>query len=97
MKIVTTHECPPVPARNFDWRAGIEGREEDGADCFGETEAEAVIAFTQEHLTEEAVAGLVWLLKRELDFVLADVSSEHERRWTKHSIERAIRTVEGIV
>ena len=97
MKIVTTHECPPVPARNFDWRAGIDGQEEDGADCFAETEVEAVVAFTQEHLTEEAVAGLTWLLRHDLEKAL-DESIEHGRRaWTKYAFERAISTVVGIV
>ena len=97
MKIVTTHECPPVPARNFDWRAGIDGQEEDGADCFGETEVEAVIAFTQEHLTEEAVAGLVWLLQHEKKQALLEDSRQNHCVSMAQGIWRAIRTVEGIV
>ena len=97
MKIVTTHECPPVPARNFDWRAGIDGQEEDGADCFAETEVEAVVAFTQEHLTEEAVAGLTWLLRHDLETALTEDGNGDRVLWISQGISRAIRTVEGIV
>lgn len=41
--IVTSHNRPPIPSRNFDWSAHVD---ELGADCspcgHGATEAEAV-------------------------------------------------------
>lgn len=41
-KIITTHVCPPIPVRSFDWCAYLDGREEDGPKGWGATEAEAI-------------------------------------------------------
>ena len=40
--IVTSHIFPPIPRRDFDWRAYREGREEGGPYGYGKTEAEAI-------------------------------------------------------
>jgi len=42
MKIITNYLFPPIPDRNFDWHATIEGREEKGINGFGATEQEAI-------------------------------------------------------
>ena len=41
-KIVTSHDYPPIPIRDFDWCAYREGDEEEGPRGYGRTEAEAV-------------------------------------------------------
>lgn len=41
-KIVTSHEYPPIPIREFDWCAHREGHEEDGNYGWGATEQEAI-------------------------------------------------------
>lgn len=41
-KIVTSHVCPPIPWRNFDWCAYEDGHEEDGLRGWGATEQEAI-------------------------------------------------------
>lgn len=40
--IIISYEYPPVPSRQFDWRAGYDGQEEDGKDGFGETPTAAL-------------------------------------------------------
>jgi len=40
MRILTEYIFPPIPARNFDWLAYIDGQEEITG--FGETEKEAI-------------------------------------------------------
>ena len=42
MKIVTEHINPPIPVRQFDWGAYLDGHEEDGMYGMGRTEEEAV-------------------------------------------------------
>ena len=42
MKIRTEYVCPPVPARNFDWRATFDGYEGGDPCGYGQTEADAV-------------------------------------------------------
>jgi hypothetical protein len=41
-KIVTNHIYPPVPIRDFDWRAHYDGDEESGNYGYGRTEDEAI-------------------------------------------------------
>ena len=40
--IVTDYVSPPIPSRNFDWVAYLDGREEEGVYGYGQTEREAV-------------------------------------------------------
>jgi len=43
MNIVTSHDCPPLPIRSYDWSAHIKGQEEPGDPIgYGATEAEAI-------------------------------------------------------
>ena len=42
MKIRTSHDYPPIPIRNFDWSACVDGTEETGPYGHGRTEAEAI-------------------------------------------------------
>lgn len=39
--IRTSHECPPIPTRDMDWLAWVDGEEEFGSG-HGETEEEAI-------------------------------------------------------
>lgn len=41
-KIITVHEYPPIPIRDWDWVAYWEGDEEAGPRGNGRTEAEAI-------------------------------------------------------
>lgn len=38
----TCHIRPPIPIRQFDWHAYLEGQEEAGPNGYGATEAEAI-------------------------------------------------------
>lgn len=40
--IIISFEHPAIPTRNYDWRSGYSGSEEDGKDGFGATPAEAL-------------------------------------------------------
>ena len=40
--IVVTHVYPPIPFRNFDWCAYVEGTEETGRYGYGRTKQEAI-------------------------------------------------------
>jgi hypothetical protein len=51
-KIVTRNICPPIPLRQFDWRAFLEGEEETGRHGYGPTEAEAISDLVNNHLQE---------------------------------------------
>lgn len=42
MKIVTSHQRPPIPTSKWDWCAFFDGFEEEGCYGFGSTELEAV-------------------------------------------------------
>jgi hypothetical protein len=49
-KIITLRVEPPIPIREFDWCAFMDGVEEDGVCGWGENE-------------EEAIADLMWKLE----------------------------------
>ena len=53
MKIITSFVCPPIPMRDFDWQAVVEGYEPGDAIGHGATEDEAIIALlsTSEEVT----------------------------------------------
>lgn len=42
MKIIVSNDVPPIPARDFDWCAWFEGREEGGPRGWGPTKATAL-------------------------------------------------------
>lgn len=46
-KIVTTFEYPPIPWRGFDWRAFLDGDEENNRCGWGATEQEAIKNFKE--------------------------------------------------
>jgi hypothetical protein len=46
--IVTDHVFPPIPVRQFDWCAWLDGQEEAGPRGWGETEAQAIDALLEE-------------------------------------------------
>lgn len=48
MKIVTSHQFPPIPPRCFDWLATLEDMNEDSPQGWGETEAEAIADLKQQ-------------------------------------------------
>lgn len=50
--IRTSYIYPPIPSRNFDWCAWIDGHEESGQVGYGPTEAAAVMNL-KEQLDEE--------------------------------------------
>jgi hypothetical protein len=41
-EIRTEYICPPIPIRNFDYTAWIDGEEEDGKHGYGATKQEAI-------------------------------------------------------
>ena len=41
-KIITTHERPPIPVRDYDWSAAREWYEEGDLIGYGSTEQEAI-------------------------------------------------------
>ena len=41
-KIITSFLYPPIPIRNHDWVAYLEGEEESGPYGYGKTEEEAI-------------------------------------------------------
>ena len=41
--IITNNIRPPIPIREYDWRAHLDGEEEKMQYGYGETEAEAVL------------------------------------------------------
>ena len=53
-QIKTSYVFPPIPMRQFDWCAYMDGREEAGPYGWGRTEEEAVKDLTQEI---EAIGG----------------------------------------
>jgi len=52
-KIVTSHVYPPIPIRQWDWCAFLDGQEEDGPYGWGRTEEEA-IAELEQYLDDES-------------------------------------------
>ena len=42
MKIITSHDRPPIPVRHLDWSACLDGQEETGPYGHGATEQEAI-------------------------------------------------------
>lgn len=41
-KIITSHECPPIPVREYDWSAAREDWDEGDLIGYGRTEQEAI-------------------------------------------------------
>ena len=99
-KVIFTHERPPIPTRGHDWRAGFDGREEEGRDGFGATKLAAAVDLYQHCETpEEVLACVVAILRADLE----SRSKSAEGQWSKlladgfrSGMESAIRTVEGI-
>lgn len=42
MKIVVVYDPPPIPLRNMDWIAYVDGQEEEGNYGYGKTRREAI-------------------------------------------------------
>lgn len=42
IKIITKYNPPPIPRRDFDWCAYVDGQEENGKYGWGYTKAEAI-------------------------------------------------------
>lgn len=70
MTIKTKYDPPPIPTRNRDWSAWIEGWEEDGPYGYGRTEDEAK-ADLQEWLDmeEDKIDRQKWLDNAKTDFL----------------------------
>jgi hypothetical protein len=41
VKIIVSCICPPIPTRNYDWQAYVDGREEEGPYGYGATSFDA--------------------------------------------------------
>ncbi len=41
-KIITSHDCPPIPVRDYDWSASREDWDEGDLIGYGKTEQEAI-------------------------------------------------------
>lgn len=68
-KIVLCHIYPPIPARNHDWCAYEDGREEDGDAGWGTTPMDALIDFANcgtEERFDNSASPLIAALKRAL-------------------------------
>lgn len=52
-RIRTRNICPPIPLRQFDWCAWIDGEEERQEYGYGRTEAEAISDLVNNYLTQE--------------------------------------------
>lgn len=97
MKVNFTHERPPIPTRSHDWRAGFDGREEEGRDGFGETKLKAAIDLYQHCETpEEVIACVVAILRADLEDAERVLPHYGPHTYARSAYERAIRTVEGI-
>lgn len=53
-KIITSHICPPVPSRQFDWSATEDGHEPGDAVGYGATEDAAIADLRMQLLEAEA-------------------------------------------
>lgn len=53
-KIITSHICPPVPSRQFDWSATEDGYEPGDAIGYGATEDAAIADLRMQLLEAEA-------------------------------------------
>lgn len=86
-----THELPPIPTRACNWRAGFDGREEEGRDGFGETPIAAILDLYQTTETpEEVLACVVALIRADADTLPAEWAEAHS------GMIRAANLVEGI-
>jgi len=47
-RIITAHNCPPVPSRQYDWSAISDGYEPGDSLGFGATEQEAISSLLEE-------------------------------------------------
>lgn len=86
-----THEYPPIPTRDHDWRAGFDGREEEGRDGWGATKVAAAIdLYHQCETIDDTLACIVAIL-------LANAPEGEVNDFYRAGYERAIRTVEGLL
>ena len=51
--IVTRNIYPPIPCRQFDWCAHLDGEEENGRCGYGPTEAEAIADLVNNYLQQD--------------------------------------------
>lgn len=90
-EVIFTHERPPVPTRNLDWRAGFDGREEEGRDGFGETKLKAALDLYHNcEDADDALAAIVGILRADQETFPADWAGAHS------GYERAINLIRGI-
>lgn len=96
-KVITHHEYPPIPSRNHDWCAYIDGEEEEGNYGWGRTEAQAVVDMAIKMADQDNPLGLIAAIERLLDLEIRE--SEQDGRNTSYisGLKAAQRTVVGIL
>ena len=96
MKVITSHDCPPIPLRGFDWSAVIDGQQEDGPYGRGPTQGAALVALAQEHMdnvTDEALASLEAVMLLDV----AEAEAAGADRGFIRGLRHALGTAMGIV
>jgi hypothetical protein len=90
-EVIFTHENPPIPTRAFDWRAGFNGREEEGRYGFGRTKLAAALALYRETETpEETNAAIAAIIRADAEALPAGCLLE------RAGMIRAAVLVEGL-
>lgn len=57
VRIIVTHVKPPIPRRDWDWCAYVEGQEEAGGYGWGRTMVQALVDLTEMLCDEESLAA----------------------------------------
>lgn len=97
--VTISHQRPPIPTRIMDYRAGFDGREEEGKDGWGPTPIAAVVDLMQYVETiEDAGEVILAALRADLADMLAKTAAPAAHaNIMRIAYERAIATVEGIL
>ena len=98
LRIITSHDFPPIPVRNVDFSAHIDGREEEGPYGRGPTEYAACVALLHELVGSECrLEEFVTGLEKVMQFELAEAEMDGRNTVYTKGYKAAMRTVVGFV
>lgn len=83
-KILTNHDCPPIPFRGCDWSAWVDGQEEEGPVGRGPTRFQALLELSMAVVEERGnlltpeTEGLLLAIFKEMALAKEETDDPHD-------------------
>lgn len=97
MTVSVSFDYPPIPIRNADWSACIDGQEEDGPYGRGATKTQAIVELGIELAAQDDVGGFVDVLVALIEGDIAEAKEDGRNASYIRGLQAALRTVQGVI